>query len=163
EFFDGSVSLGVASFSSKTLTTTLAPGTHSITASYRGDATHLPSTSSVLTQIVRPFATNTSLTSSLNPSVFGQPVTFTATVTSSNGTPTGSVQFLDFANLLGTVNLSAGSASLTTSTLTGGGHEIRVQYLGDGMFGGSVATLNQAVGVITPVGSNVAVQETLGA
>jgi titin len=39
--------------------------------------------------------TSTLLTSSANPSVFGQPVTFTATVSSSFGTPTGSVDFVD--------------------------------------------------------------------
>ncbi len=38
--------------------------------------------------------TTTTVTSSVNPSVWGQSVTFTATVSSNDGTPTGTVEFL---------------------------------------------------------------------
>src|SRR6202030_3723976 len=51
-------------------------------------------------------ATATSVVSSLNPSTFGQSVTFTATVSSAAGTPTGTVTFNDGATALGTVALS---------------------------------------------------------
>ena len=73
------------------------------------------------------------LTSSLNPSGLGLPVTFTATVSSNSGsgTPTGTVQFLDGSTLLGTSLLNGGSAVLTTSTLATGTHTVTAAYSGD--------------------------------
>ena len=56
-----------------------ATGTNSITATYLGDANFAGSTSSVLSQVVNTAPTTTSVTSSLNPSVTGQSVTFTGT------------------------------------------------------------------------------------
>ena len=46
-------------------------------------------------------ATTTTVTSSVNPSNLNQSVTFTATVTSTAGTPTGTVQFKDDGTNLG--------------------------------------------------------------
>jgi len=64
-------------------------------------------------------ATSTMLTSSLNPSSFGRSVTFTATVSSAAGTPTGTVTFYDGAITLGTGALNAsGQATFTTAALT---------------------------------------------
>jgi hypothetical protein len=73
------------------------------------------------------------LTSSLNPSTYGQPVTFTATVTSGSGiVPTGSVNFNDGSTTLGSATLdSSGVGTFTTSTLTVGTHSIVAAYLGD--------------------------------
>jgi hypothetical protein len=88
----------------------------------------------------------TTLTSSANPSVYGQPVTFTATVTGGSGTPTGSVSFLDGAGLLGTSALNgSGVATFTTSTLiVGAGHTISAQYGGNGTYAaGTSNTVNQ--------------------
>ena len=74
--------------------------------------------------------TTTDVVSSLNPSTFGQSVTFTATV--SGGTsPTGSVQFFDGATSLGTVALAGATAQLTTSALAVGTHSITAAYSGD--------------------------------
>jgi len=75
-----------------------------------------------------------SLISSLNPAAVGESVTFTATVTSSQGTPTGTVSFLDGTTHLGTETLSSGTASLTTSTLAAGAHSITAAYSGDSTF-----------------------------
>ena len=52
-----------------------------------------------------PVATSTTVTSSLNPSVYNQSVTFTASVSSPGGTPAGSVTFSDGATALGTFTL----------------------------------------------------------
>ena len=77
-----------------------------------------------------PAATTTALNSSLNPSVVGQSVTFTATVTGSS--PTGTVQFKDGGSNLGAaVALTGTSASLTTAALTQGTHSITAVYSGD--------------------------------
>ncbi len=75
--------------------------------------------------------TTTTVVSSLNPSLSGAAVTFTATVTGAGSSPTGNVTFGDGAATLGVVALGGGSATLTTSTLTVGSHAISVSYGGD--------------------------------
>jgi hypothetical protein len=77
------------------------------------------------------------LTQSSSITFLGDPVTFTVTVTGSSpfpGPPTGQVQFTsDGAPLGAPVALDgSGNATLTTSSLPLGTHEIRAQYLGDG-------------------------------
>jgi len=77
-------------------------------------------------------ATTTTLTSSLNPSVHGQAVTFTAVVTSTGPyPPTGKVTFKDGTTAIGTVTLSSSVATLTTSKLAVGTHAITAVYAGD--------------------------------
>src|SRR5207253_1113425 len=96
-----------------------------------------------------PVATTTIVSSSLNPSVFGQSVSFTATVTpqSGSGTPTGTVQFVIDGNNFGNpVVLSGGSAtSAATSGLSAASHAIGALYSGDGSFTASTGALNQTV------------------
>ncbi len=75
-------------------------------------------------------ATTTTVTGAPNPSVFGQSVTLTATVTGSS--PTGTVQFRDGATNLGApVALAGGQAQLVTSALAVGAHSITAVYGGD--------------------------------
>jgi hypothetical protein len=89
------------------------------------------------------------LTSSATPSPFGQPVTFTATLSAAAGsaTPTGSVDFVDTTTNtdLGTVALSGGTASKTISSLSGGTHVIEALYGGDGTFLATNASITQIV------------------
>jgi len=143
----GSISLvsGIASFT----TSSLSPASHSITANYGGDTNFAASASAMLTQAVGVTTTTTTLISSANPSAAGQSVTFTASVTSSAGTPTGTVTFLDGAATLATVNLVAGVATYTTSTLSVGSHSITASYSGTGTFAASSTPtpLTQSVGV----------------
>ncbi|MFO1108830.1 MAG: Ig-like domain repeat protein [Bradyrhizobium sp.] len=95
-------------------------------------------------------STSTALVSSLNPSQAGQMVTFTATVTSSGGTPTGSVSFLDNATVLGTAPLSGGVAVFSISTLATGSHPIRASYQpGPGFLASTSAVLVQTVNTPT--------------
>jgi hypothetical protein len=75
-------------------------------------------------------ATTTALTSSANPSTGGAPVTFTATVTGVN--PTGTVRFMDGQAQLASVSLVGGVATVTTTELTRGWHQISATYSGDG-------------------------------
>src|SRR6185437_14138395 len=85
KFFDGTSTIGTGTLSAgqATLTTSaLTAGSHPITAVYQGDSTFNPSTSAVVTQTVDGTPTTTALASSLNPSAFGQSLTFSATVTS---------------------------------------------------------------------------------
>ena len=75
--------------------------------------------------------TTTTLTSSLNPSTYGQAVTFTAVVTPAP--PDGeTVTFMQGTNVMGTGTLSGGSATFTTSTLAAGTDTIKAVYAGDG-------------------------------
>ena len=70
-----------------------------------------------------------------NPSVFGQSVTLSATVTGSSGTPTGSVTFKDSSTVLGTSNLSvSGVATLNVSNLSAGSHNLTGVYSGDSTY-----------------------------
>jgi hypothetical protein len=94
--------------------------------------------------------TVTTVVSSLNPSVVGDTVTFTATVTKSLGIPLGSLQFLDAGSpLSGVLTLASGSAQFTTSTLTAGTHDITASYLPAGLdplsLGSLSSTLTQVV------------------
>lgn len=138
-FLDGTTVLttvtlnnGKATFS----TATLGVGSHSITAVYSGDSFYNPNTSSVVKQTVNKASTTTAVTSSQNPSTFGQPVTFTATAASSTtGIPTGMVNFKDGGKAIGSGTLnSSGQASFTTSSLTRGSHSITAVYRGDANF-----------------------------
>ena len=83
--------------------------------------------------------TTTTIASSLNPSTYGQSVTFTATVTASQGAvPDGeSVTFVQGTTVIGTGPLSGGSATFSTSTLSGGTDNIKATYPGDANFGSS--------------------------
>jgi hypothetical protein len=118
----------------------LSAGTHSLTASYNGAASYASSASAVLIETISANpATTTGLTSSSNPSVVGQAVTFTAFVSAAGGTPTGSVQLLDGSNALATVTLSGGSASFTSATLSVGTHSITARYGGDSAYSASAS------------------------
>src|SRR5262249_28625649 len=88
------------------------------------------------------------ITSSLNPSLDGQAVTFTATVTAlppATGVPTGTISFLDGTTVLALVTLANGQASFTTSSLAVGIHTITAQYSGDSTFVPTTASLVQVV------------------
>ena len=98
-------------------------------------------------------STTTSLSSSLNPSNFGQNVTFVALVSSPVGMPTGTVQFKDNGTDIGppqTLNAS-GQASISTSTLALGVHTITADYNGDLNFSASAGSLSG--GQVVQVGS----------
>jgi len=143
-FTDGATTLGTAALDNNGQATlpisTLALGSHSIAASYSGDASFIGSNSAVFTQTVNQATSSSSvaLTAGTNPSSFGQSLTFTATVTPQfTGVPAGTVTFLDKGvTILGPPVTLDGSAhaSLTISTLAVGAHSITVVYSGDKNF-----------------------------
>ena len=92
-----------------------------------------------------PYVTET-LQSSLNPSVAGQTLTFTAQLSSANGVPTGSVQFTDGSTILGTATVSGtGLATINTGLLAIGSHTIAATYQPTGIFAATTANLVQVV------------------
>jgi len=128
---------------------------------------------------VTSLQTTTSLASSPNPSVFGQSVTFTATVTSQL-TPTGNIAFFRGNTCGGGTSLGAQSlspagtgtatASINVSTLPVGASQVVACYSGNETFepsqGGTTQTVNQgttqtAITNVSPEPSIVAAQITV--
>src|ERR1700761_8736646 len=91
--------------------------------------------------------TTMSLSSSANPSVTGQTMTFTATVANDGSSPlTGPVTFLDGSSTLcSNVNLSSGIAICSTSWPALGSHTITANYAGDANNEANSASLTQTV------------------
>ncbi len=148
-------------------TNMLARGAHPITATYGGDAAKdiQGSTSQVLEQTVQT-ATANALTSSANPSIFGSPVTLTATITARGSTAaSGTVDFLDGGVEIGTGILagSPATATFTTSQLSVGMHTMTASYAGDAVNGGSnSAPISQTVTIAGTAGSfSVSMEPTL--
>jgi hypothetical protein len=124
------------------------PGAYTVTASFAGDSVFAPATVSAPFTIDKG-RTTTTLTSSANPSDFGQDVTFTATVTAVNRgavAPGGSVGFRRSIIGLGTRSLDPGGrAVLTVPVLQVGRNDITAAYGGDDFFLGSSSALAQIV------------------
>jgi hypothetical protein len=94
-----------------------------------------------------PDRTTTVLTSSANPSNPGQSVTFTATISATEGPiPNGTVvQFLSDTKKIGTGTTVNGVAKFSTSSLTAGTHLIKASYPSSTFFKASNSTLEQMV------------------
>lgn len=134
-FLDGGSPIGTGTLSGGTATFTtsaLAVGNHTITTSYTGDGNFNSSNGSLTgnPQVVNKTASSVALQSSLNPSMYGQSVTFTATV--SGQTPTGSVTFTSGAlTLCAAVALSGNTVTCATTALPVGSDSIIAAYSGD--------------------------------
>jgi hypothetical protein len=156
-FKDGSVTIGTGSLaqgSGSYTTLLLSIGSHSLTAVYAGAANFSGSTTSTLTQVVNTGSlTTTALVSSLNPSVDGESVTFTATVTPH--TATGTLTFKDGSTTIGTTTLANGSGSFVTASLSAGSHSITAVYDGTSAHEGSTsAALVQVVSAAPSANDN---------
>jgi hypothetical protein len=144
-FRDGDATLSVRPLSggrASLVTSSLAAGPHTLTAAYGGDPTFAASTSGAVSQAVSPpgtTATRSAVVSSANPSRGGVPVTFTATVSSAAGTPTGSVTFKDGTTVLAVRPLAGGRSTLTLRTLAAGPHSITAVYSGSPSFATSTS------------------------
>ena len=144
-FNDFGSSIGTAALNGglATLTTaSMAKGNHAITASYSGDGDFTASTSIIYGEAISKGPTASVVTSSANPSIQGQPLTFTAlvhAVAPASGLPTGTVKFMEGTLNLGTTTLGAGQATFSTVTLTSGNHAITTIYVGDNSFSGNTS------------------------
>ena len=127
---------------------TYAVGQHALEATWAGNASY-PSLTLSGTHLVVAASTATTLTSSLNPAPAGTSVTFTATVSSSYGTPTGTVTLTDGTTVLGTLTLSGGIATYSTSSLAVGTHTIAASYAANGNFAASSASLIEVINGLT--------------
>ncbi|MCA1577299.1 MAG: Ig-like domain repeat protein, partial [Acidobacteria bacterium] len=115
---------------------TLTAGNHTVEAFFTSADTNFNDSNDTLDggQTVNKRDTLTTVSSSLNPSTFGESVSFTATVVGTGagaGNPSGgSVQFkIDGANFGAPVALAGGSASSgSISTLTAGNHTVEALF-----------------------------------
>jgi len=143
---------------------TLPAGAHNITAVYSGDTNYLTSNSTASTVTVQKIASATALSVSLSNLYPGENVTLTATVTGGSetsthpsggtlsgthpadsiptpGTPTGTVTFMDGDTTLGTGTVnSSGVATMNTTSLAVGAHNITAVYSGDATYDTSTST-----------------------
>jgi hypothetical protein len=132
---------------------TLAPGSHTLSAWYAGDTDFHGSQSADVSHTVIEGAavvsTTTGVTSSKNPSTYGELVTFTATVTAADdSTPTGAVQFsVDGADFGDPVEVDAGgvAVSATLASPDPGDHTVIAAYLPTAGYSASGDTLTQTV------------------
>ena len=125
------------------------PGVFTITAAFTGTSNYSASSDPTQSLTITQATTTTTLSSSLNPSAFGQSVTLTAVINLGGYPPnTGSVTFFDGATNLGTVTQSGGQASLplVVGSLSAGTHSLTAQYSGNFTHAGSIsAVLTQTV------------------
>src|SRR5262249_55594484 len=106
------------------------PPTHATYHTHRNYTTNNAS----VTQVVNPAPTSTAVAPSVNPSVFEQPVTYTATVTAnapSTAVPTGSVVFNVDGTDVATQPLGAAGRAAFTTGLPLGSHTVLARYQSD--------------------------------
>jgi streptogramin lyase len=144
-----SLSLIEGSYQASCTTSALVLGIYTITASYTGDTDYAPS-SGTLTQTVNKTPTTTTLASSNNPSRYGQNVTFTATVSPTDGAGTATLWYAGntISGCTSMPLIGGGgtyTATCTTSALPGGTDKIKAVYSGDKNYFASTATLSQKV------------------
>ncbi len=142
--------LGTAALSSGVASITLAglaPGSHAIVAEYGGDgAGNQKVTSATLFQQVNvraaPTTPNVFLASSVNPSMLGQAVTFTATLAGSSGPATGTAEFRADGVVItgcGSVAIVQAVARCTSNALAPGTRNVTAAYGGSGVYTASVS------------------------
>jgi hypothetical protein len=119
--------------------------------------------------VLRTIATTTTLASSRNPSLVGQTLTLTATVTAASGTPTGTVVFRSGGTAIpcsgGSQTLSSGAATCVTTFSSSGSRSVTAAYAGSAPFAASTSSaltqvVNQQTQAITftstaPTGATV--------
>jgi len=139
-----------ATFSSATL----AVGSHpSITATYNADPNwNVSGPSNAVSLNVSAAVATASLTTSVpGPITPGQSITLTVAVSGNSVAPTGLVWFLDGTTVLGSQPLSSGSASLATTSLAPGSHQLSATYLVHAVYaatGSNTVTLQVTPGTV---------------
>jgi uncharacterized repeat protein (TIGR01451 family) len=137
-FLDGPTVLGAAPLDASghaALTVPgLALGAHAIGATYSGDARFTPSASAATAPLAISAATTLTVVPSAAAPVSGQRVTFTVTVSSPGGVPTGAVELSDGGALLATAPLGGAGTATLAAAFRAGAHALAVSYGGDASY-----------------------------
>ncbi|MBA0085126.1 MAG: Ig-like domain repeat protein, partial [Acidobacteria bacterium Pan2503] len=151
---------GACTNSGNTVTMTSGTGTCILTASWPADVNYIAATATQMINAATASSTTT-LSSSFNPAIVGQSVTFTAAVTSLiPGTPTGTVTFYDGATSLGSSSLA--QATISTISLSAGTHSITATYGGDANYASSASVaLSQSIVQSPPPTVFIAINEAI--
>jgi hypothetical protein len=157
-FKEGNTTLGTANVingQATFITRSLLAGAHPVTAFYSGDASNALSNSTALTVTINgnALSTNTATTITVNNA---SPSYKSAILLTANVSPvgTGSVFFLDGAEIIGVSTITAGSATLSYSNLSGGAHNMTAIYAGDSNY---ISSLSSGVAVtVSKLSSSVA-------
>ena len=120
-----------AGVASVTATANVTAGAYTVTVTAAGLS------STFLLSNVAPV--NVALSTSVNPSTFGAPVTLTVTITPA--TATGRVTFFDGVSVLGSKPLSSATASIFTTLLPAGARKLTAFYSGDANFVSATSNL----------------------
>lgn len=165
-FRDGATVLGtktVVGGSASLPTSKLAVGAHALTAVYLRTPTSTPVTSAAVAVTVQPADTTIDLTSTVNPSVYRQPITVKAAVKrvapATGVVKSGTIDFYDNGMFLVTKPVLNGVASLPTTSLPAGSHAIGAMYSGSATDNGVAATpltqiVDQAATAVTLTSSS---------
>jgi len=118
--------------------------TYFVTETNKQGVPSTPSLPLVVTVVGGPTATVVNLSPAST--VFGQPVTLTATVSAASGTPTGTVTLSVDGSALGSLALSStGTATVEISSLSVGNHSITASYAGNSDFSTSASSTSVLV------------------
>ncbi len=135
---------------STTATNALPTGTDTITATYTADSNY-SNASTTLAQVVQLASAVVTMTGTPQPSIYGQNVNFTVAVAGVSGLaiPSGTVTVIDNGSCasactggttLSTGALTNGVYTFSNALLTGGAHNIVINYSGDGSYAASPVT-----------------------
>jgi len=144
-FFDGNQQIGTATLAgaqaqASFTTSSLAVGSHAITASYQGDANYKPGVSAPISVSVSQAQTAVAVSAVPATAIAGAPVAFIAAINVTQGvaTPTGTVTFTSGGVALGSQPVTAGSATISP-VFAPGVQSIVATYSGDTDSSGAVS------------------------
>lgn len=161
EFQDGGNALGTAVTLDATgnatyTSTTLVPGTHSLTAVYSGDSTY-PTGNGAQTLVVNGLTATVTVTPSPASITTASSLSVTITVTGSGATPAGTVTLSGGSFTSAAATLASGSATITipANSLSAGSDTLTVSYSGDANYGPATGTATETV--TTPLTPSITV------
>lgn len=150
-FFDGTTQMGSVALTTSgpaVFSKALSLGLHSVSAVFTPSSGN--SVTSTSQAVVISVGNTVTITLSSNPPspAVSQLATLVATVAGSATPPSGTVQFLDGAQSLGSATLSAGQANIQAAFTTVGAHNVTVSYAGDSTYLGNSASFTITVGKV---------------
>ncbi len=137
------VSVALDASGTATYTTNLPAGDNAVQAIYPLQGGYLSSTSTVYQVTVNKLATTSTMTVSPTTILAGQSITFNASVQGSGGTPTGTLGIMEDTVNIVSATLVSGAASISTTYLSAGTHNMTAYYVGDPTFAPSTSAPTQ--------------------